>query len=298
MKQSNLLQGMAFLLLSQTTVGLNIVVTKYLLNSIHPLIFLAIRFSLAALILLPLHWFTAARQISLKAHFSKLTGKDWIFIFSQALCAGVLFNCLMVIGLHYTHANVAGIITSVLPAIIALMCWAVLGEKISVQKSFCILFATLGLMIIAYDKFGQSNKSGTFLGNFFVFLSLIPEAAYYVLCKLRSNQLPTLLISSLLNGINAILLLPALFLIPWDPFSIQLSSWLILILIGLTTGLFYVFYFIGVQWVDSIMISLSTAMMPVATVIIAWIFLGEKLSLLQTAGMSLVILSIFLYTKK
>lgn len=298
MKNSYLLQGMIFLALAQAMVGLNIVTSKLLLSSIPVLLLLTIRFILATLILLPLHWTTPARQFSVKDHFLKLRAKDWYFIFAQALSAGVLFNSLMLTGLNYTDANIAGIITSALPAIIAIMSFIILGEKISAQKSLCILFATAGLIIIGYDKLRGTGASHSFLGDSIILLSLLPEAAYYILCKLHSNRLPIFLISALLNGINAILLLLILLFTHWGPLSINAVDWFILFIIGLSSGLFYVFWFIGAERVDGMMASLSTAIMPVATVIIAWIILGEQLTLLQLVGMGLVILSIFIYARR
>ena len=89
-----------------------------------------------------------------------------------------------------------------------------------------------------------------------------------------------------------------MFFFHWDTLSVDSISWLILFVLGLSSGLFYVFWFIGSQWVDGILASLSTAVMPVATVIIAWILLGEHLTELQSAGMGLVILSIAIYAKR
>jgi hypothetical protein len=85
MKKDNFLNGMAFLVLSQFMVGINIVSSKFLLSSTPILFLLVIRFLLAALILLPLHWTTSARQLSIKEHFSQLAVRDWKFIFAQAL---------------------------------------------------------------------------------------------------------------------------------------------------------------------------------------------------------------------
>ena len=298
MKKNYFIQGIVLLILAQTMVGINIVTSKLLLSSIPILFLLAIRFALATVILLPLHWLTPARKITVKKHFSSIQQKDWIFIFAQALSAGILFNCLMLLGLNYTDANVAGIITSALPAIIAIMSWLILGETISAKKSLCVGFATLGLIVIAYDKLRGIGATHSLLGDSIVLLSLLPEAAYYVLCKLHSNRLPVFLTSALLNGINALLLLPAMFFFHWDTLSVDSISWLILFVLGLSSGLFYVFWFIGSQWVDGILASLSTAVMPVATVIIAWILLGEHLTELQSAGMGLVILSIAIYAKR
>jgi drug/metabolite transporter (DMT)-like permease len=298
MKKIGFTEGLIFLALAQVMVGINIVTAKMLLSSLPVLVILTIRFILASLVLLPLHWATPARKVSIKAHFSKLRSRDWRFIFAQALSAGILFNCLMLSGLSYTDANVAGIITSALPAIIAIMSWLILGEKISAQKALSVVFATLGLLIIAYDKLSGIGLAHSFLGDFIVLLSLLPEAAYYVLCKLYPNKLPIFLTSALLNGINAVLILPALFLVPWVPSNISMTSWFILMIIGISSGLFYVFWFLGAQRVDGIMASLSTAIMPASTVILAWMVLNEQLSLLGFAGMALVILSILLYARR
>ena len=295
---STFLQGLLFLILAQTMVGLNIVSSKYLVSSLPLLFMLALRFALAAVILLPLHWLTPARQLSIRQHFSKLSKRDWFFILAQTLSAGVLFNCLMLLGLHYTDANVAGIISSALPATIALMSWLLLGEKISAKKSLCIVFATLGLIIIAYDKLTTLGLNHSFLGDFIILLSLLPEATYYVLCKLHPNRLPVFLVSSLINGINALILLPLLAFSPWNPLTLSAYNWFILVVLGLSSGLFYVFWYFGSQRVDGIMASLSTAIMPIATVLLAWLILGEQLTLLQAVGMGLVILSIAIYARR
>ncbi len=298
MKKNEFLKGLLFLTLAQSMVGINIVISKFLLSSIPVLIILAIRFALATFILLPLHWCTPAKQLSIKMHISNLKARDWMFLIGQALCAGVLFNCLMLAGLNSTDANVAGIITSALPAIIAVMSWLILGEKISAQKGLCVAFATAGLIVIGYGKLHGVGISHSFLGDSIVLLSLLPEAAYYILCKLYSNRLPLFLTTALLNGINALLLLPAVFLMTWDPSQITAASWFILFVIGLSSGLFYVFWSMGAQRVDGVMASLSTAVMPVATVILAWVILGEQLSRIEFAGMALVIFSIVLYARR
>jgi drug/metabolite transporter (DMT)-like permease len=84
----------------------------------------------------------------------------------------------------------------------------------------------------------------------------------------------------------------------WEPNNISIATWLILFIIGLSSGLFYVFWFIGAKQVDGIMASLSTAIMPIATVILAWIILHEQLTGLELMGMGLVLFSIILYARR
>lgn len=300
------LQGLLFLVLAQIMVGVSIVFSKYVLASLPVLFVLTIRFSLATLILLPLHGLSSAsKEHSLSFYFSQLTSRDWFFIIAQGLCAGILFNFFMLWGLDYTDANVAGIITSALPAIIALMSWLILGEKISGKKLICVLFASLGLVVIACDKLSGSmvstsgSASHSFFGDSMVLLALLPEATYYILCKMHSNALPVFLISALLNGLNAVLLWIVLIFSSWAGFHLPSTmEWIILIILGLSAGLFYVFWYFGYKQVDGVMASLSTAIMPVATVLIAWLFLGEQLSLGQGAGMLMILFSIAIYAKR
>lgn len=292
-------KGMTFLILAQIMVGINIVSSKYLLSSIPILFLLTTRFILATAILLPLHWLTPAKAFSVRYHFAQMNKNDWFFIFAQALTAGIIFNFLMLLGLHHTDANVAGIITSTLPVIIAVMSWMILGEKISAKKSIAVFIATIGLLVIAYDKWQGIGATHSFIGDFIVLLSLFPEAVYYVLCKLHPNRLPVFLTSALLNGINAILMLASLlFFSSSSNISIPIEDWFLLFTLGLSSGLFYVFWLFGCQRVDGVMASLSTAVMPVSTVILAWAFLGEQLTTIQFSGMTLVIFSIGLYAKR
>lgn len=297
MRKNSFIQGVICLALAQIMVGLNIVVSKGLFPYFPVLILLEIRFLLATFVLLPLHWVTPKKH-ALKCYFADLKRRDWSFIIAEALCAGTLFNIFMLTGLNYTDANISGIIASALPALIALMSWVFLRETISSQKLFCIIFATLGLLVIAYDKFHGLNAEHSFFGDGIVFLSLLPEASYYILCKVYTNRLPVFLTSALLNGINALLLLPVFFVIHWNPASINIVTWLRLFLIGISSGLFYVFWFIGAQKVDGIMASLSTGIMPIATVVLARVILGEELTSFAMLGMGLVLFSIMFYAKK
>jgi drug/metabolite transporter (DMT)-like permease len=292
------LQGIILLALAQTLVGFNIVVSKYLLAYIPPLVLLEIRFLLATLILLSLHWISPAGQKKMKVYFGELSPRDWLYLISQSLCAGILFNGLMLTGLHYTDANVGGIITSALPAITAFFSWLILNESISTQKVFCIIFATIGLLGIALEKIHGVASLHTFLGDGLILLAMVPEATYYIICKKYKNRLPLFLTSVVLNSINAVILFPTCFIFDWHPMRINPLLWLAAFLTGLSSGLFYVLWLRGTERVDGMMASLSTGWISISTTLLAWIILGERLSPIELTGMSMVMFSIFLYARR
>lgn len=280
-------------------VGINIVGTKYLVPTVPILFILTARFLFAAVVLFLLHWLTDHHRRPVQRHLEKLSKKDWIYLIAQALTAGVLFNCFMILGLRYTNANVAGIITSALPAIIAVMSWVILKEQFSRKKSLCVGLATIGLIIIGMDKLLGGIAHQSILGNLLIVLSLIPEAGYYILSKMHSNPLPIFLVSAVINSINALVLLPILLLqMNWHILHLASFDWLVLIIISIGSALFFVFWYLGSSRVDSVMASLSTAVMPIATVVVAWAALGEVITFMQFMGMALVMASIFAYTLK
>lgn len=297
--QSHNLGAYLFLILAQVMVGINIVSSKYLVASVPFLFILSLRFILAAIILFSLHLLTDHHTQFFQRHFEKLNKKAWVYILLQAITAGVLFNCLMLLGLRYTNANIAGIITSGLPAIIAVMSWIVLKEHFTRKKSLCVGLATIGLLIISGDKFVGGAAHQSMLGNLLVLLSLLPEAAYYVLSKMYVSPLPVFLLSAVINSVNALIMLPFLLCyMDWSTLHLVAFDWLILVMISFSSALFFVCWYLGSYRVDGVMASLSTAIMPIATVMIAWAALGEMITLVQLLGMGLVVASIFVYALK
>lgn len=297
MAHSQNLKNYSYLALAQLMVGINIVGSKFLAPSVSILFLLTIRFCLSTLLLLTLHFLISNKESVPTCKLSDLTRKDWGFIAAQALTAGIFFNFLMIWGLQYTDANLAGIITSALPALTVLMSCLVFRQKFTSKIALCIGFATLGLIVIGVDKLNNGfEMQNSFLGILIILLALIPEASYYVISKWHSNRLPIFLLSALLNGINAVILIP-IFLLQTHLHleNPTLAQWLVLIIIGVVSGLFYVFWYLGSTKVEAVKASLSTALMPIATVIMAWLFLGELISFTQLVGMSLVILSIIFY---
>ena len=290
------MEAYLFLILAQVMVAISVVGSKYLISSSISILFILVtRFSLATAVLLPLHHLCNG-STTIRSHLEKLNQKDWVVILAQALSAGVFFNFLMLLGLDYTDANVAGIIMSTLPALIAILSFMVLKERLSIKKCFSIGLATLGLLVISSNTFSTPHIKHSLVGNFIIFLALLPEASYYILSKLQPNKLPIFLMAALMNGINAILLLPiALIHENWH-LHLSMIQWVILVVVSVASGLFYVFWYAGSHKTDGITASLSTALMPIATVTVAWLTLGETVNVIQLAGMGLVMASIVTYT--
>lgn len=284
-----------FLLIAQAMVGLSIVVSKDLLLTMSPLAIMTVRFGIAALFLLSMHALVGRKS---KRVFRDMRAKEVALIVGQSLCAGALFNLFMLMGLHYTSASVAGIITSALPAIIALLSLIILREKLSLVTGFCITTAVLGLVVINLPNLTASSGN-SLLGDALILLSLLPEAVYYILSKYQNNRIPVFLLAAMMAGINVpVFILMGLVSHQAIWVSMTLSQFETLCVLAFSSAAFYVFWTWGSAGIRGTEAALTTAFMPIATLLIAFVYLHETISALQFAGMLLVMASIVLNAKR
>jgi drug/metabolite transporter (DMT)-like permease len=71
-------------------------------------------------------------------------------------------------------------------------------------------------------------------------------------------------------------------------------AWLALV----NTAFGYILYFHALKTLQALEMNAMLNLTPLGTVALAWLFLGERLSLAQSAGMLIVILGIFLVQRR
>lgn len=286
-----------YLALAQSMVGYSIVGSKYLVNHIDYFHLLAIRFAVGTLVIYSI---AKIMHPKIKFDYRVLTRTDWFFMGLQALTAGFFFNILLLLGLKYTSATIAGILTSTLPAIIFIFSFIFLKEKLTRSKLECILLAMIGLAFINYkNMIAHHHTSGsTLIGNLIVMLALIPEASFYIVVKIHRSPLPPAVSGTWIMLINALSFLPmALFRQDLsDLVALDMTDLMLIATLGGSSGMFYVFWSLGAKQVETSTASLFTAVMPISTLLIARVALGETLGWFQILGMGFIIFSIFVST--
>ncbi len=284
-----------FLFLAQLCVGVNIVFSKGLTSHINPFIIMTIRFTVASLFM-SLLLIRSGERKRWDFHLSLL---DWSVMLVKGVGAGLFFNWLMLTGLSLTNANSAGLITSLLPAIIVCLNVLLFKQKLTSKMVTALMISVAGLILINFESFGADNRYALW-GNILVFVSLLPEGLYYTLSKYYPvSKIPPITNSICLTLSNLPLLLVIIFFIPhtaWDAITVY-DVW-IMILVGIAAGLFFLFWQTGVEKVDPAYAALATAFMPLSTVFLAWIILGEGLTVTKSIGMFFVILSILHYARQ
>lgn len=288
------------LILAQCFIGSNIVIAKYLLQTFPTPLLLGFRFLTAFLVLTTL-CVLHKTKVTVNKNGAPLTRQDWLTLFLQALCAGFLFNFLMISGLHYTSASTASIITSTTPAAIAIFSFLFLKEKIKRHQLIAISMAVIGLIILSLGKPYEVNFLQSLRGDVLIFLAVLPEALFTVIAKWHGAHVKPLVMALIVSLFNTLLFLPFIVMgvAHFDLTTVTSWQWFLVFIYGLSGGaLFYIFWYRGLEHVSGTTAALFTTVMPISAALFAIIFLNETLSNSALVGMFFVILSIFIGTKK
>lgn len=288
------------MVIAQVGVGLSVVVSKLLMkDGVSVATQLEGRFVFCSFFLL-LNLVPVIIYKSRKGDVSEfslnLNKKQWLILIAQSLCGGVFFNLIMLAGLRYTTATMAGILTSTLPAILAILSFLILKERVGPQRIFAIFLAIVGVVVLHLDSIGSGSSKNALLGGFLIVLAMVPEGMYTILAKILGNVVNPLMQAFAINLVSSIIFFPAwMYYVGFDGMGhLNTSHFMNLALTGLLSYFFYYMWTAGVTKVQASVAAIFTGVMPIATTIGAIAMMGESFTLYDAAGMSFVLLSIFI----
>ncbi len=294
--------GYVSLTIAQVMIGVNVIIGKYLLDFIPVHMLMGLRFLVSAIGLSIAFKLSRGGWLSPYHPTGRLEKKDWILMALQGLCGGFLFNFFFIWGLDYTTATSAGIIGSSLPEIIALSAFFILKERMTLALGFAMLFAVAGILVISLDNtsaHGDGHSTGSYLGDFLIFVAMFPEAWYSILGKLIANRVRTLAAAVVANWFTVLLFAP----LAWPQvmtytWSVMTPFFCFLIIVGgLGSLLFFWLWPWGLKYVSATKASLFGGLMPVSTCLLAVVCLDEKFYVIEAVGISLVLLSLWMGSK-
>ena len=161
---------------------------------------ITLRFSLATLILAPI---LLARE-----GMPKVGRVDAATVGLQTLLGVVGFNLFLLFGLRYTTAGESGIVLGTTPAVIGLIAFLVLRERLSLSRSAGIALAVCGVAALSFAGDSDGRGPNPLLGNALVFGTVVCEALFSILGKMATARLRALTIATLVSLLGALSFLP------------------------------------------------------------------------------------------
>jgi drug/metabolite transporter (DMT)-like permease len=285
----------ACLAASMGIVGSYVALSKTLIL-IFPLFVLAgLRFGIAALAMVG--WVRSGTAEP------KLDARDRRLLFIESFFGNFLFSLLMLGGMALTSALAAGVIMAAMPAVVALLSWWWLGERIAPRVAAGIACAVGGIALVSLSRHFEAHSDSALgqalLGNLMLVGAVTCEAIYVVVGKKLAAKVSPKRISALINLWGLALIAP---FCVWqaqrfDFHGVGAAAWTLLVFYSLAASMITVWLWMtGLRHVPASQAGVFTVMLPVSTAAVGVLFLGEQFSSVQAAAYSLALAGVILAT--
>ncbi|WP_248723379.1 DMT family transporter [Seonamhaeicola sp. ML3] len=234
-----------------------------------------------------------------KGNSDKITGRDYIWVVIFGVIGYYLSSFFDFVGLTYIKASLERIILFIYPTIVLLINKVFLKQTINKVQVGAILLTYIGIIIAFGDEVSISG-SDIYLGGFFIVLSAVTYAAYlsgsgWLIPKFGVVKFTSyaMLVSCLCVFLHYLITNQA------DIFNLPTEVYVLGFLIAIfATVIPSYLVSASIKMINSSNFAVIAGFGPISTIILAAIFLSEKLTLLQLLGALIVISGILVVSMK
>ncbi len=279
-----------YMLLLTLMWAVNFSFVKIALLEFSPLAFNGLRMAFASLILVLFLLIT-------KQGFG-VPKKDIGKLVILGIIGNTVYQLLFIHGINLTTASNTSIIMAMTPASVALLSSLLKHEKIPWAGWFGIAISFVGFYLVI------AKQPGTFVfswenlkGDMMIFGGNLVWAVYTVFSKPLLGRITPLKWSSLTMAVGTVFYLP--FCVPafsrQDFGQISLKAWSMLVFSGLFALAFgYVVWYSSVKRIGNTKTVIYGNIVPIFTVIFAYIFISERIGLWQAVGAVIILAGVYL----
>ncbi|NOX15233.1 MAG: DMT family transporter [Epsilonproteobacteria bacterium] len=230
--------------------------------------------------------------------FSKLkfTKEDIKYIAIMTLFEPSMYFIFEAKALQNTSAAQAGMITSMMPLITAIGAGIVLKEVITKKVILGAILAVIGAIWLSISATSASNATNPLLGNTLEFFAMICGAGYAISSRHLSAKFSPLFLTAIQAFVGAFFFLP---LAIWEYNTIGMNItidsvlWTAYLGVVVTLGGYGMFNF-ALSRMEVAKASVYINLIPVFTVILAFLILGEKLKFVQIVASGIILSGVFI----
>lgn len=225
---------------------------------------------------------------------------DWKKLLFMGVCEPGFYFVFEALALSYTDASQAGMICALLPLMVVVAARFTLGERISRRTLSGFGLAIVGAVALSLAATPTETASNPLLGNFLEFMAMVCATGYMVTLKGLTPRYNPWFLTMIQAFIGSMFYFPLLFLPTTDlPTEFSLIGVLSIVYLGIfVTITAYGLYNYGMSKIPASQASAFINLIPVITLILGFIFLGERLNWIQYTASAVVIAGVFLSQDK
>lgn len=268
---------------------MNFPVIKVALAELHPLAFNALRFPLAALVL-----FVLVRRR--RGPGPPIRKEDWPLLFALGVLGNIGYQLLFIFGLDATLAGNAAILLATTPVWTTLFSSVLGHERPSVATWSGILATLVGMVLVVG---GGSRALGfeedSLVGDLMMIAAAVVWSAYTVGGRDLTRRYGALRVTgwTVWVGTVGLVAMGLPHLARTSLGEVSFLAWAGVAYAGVfALGVAYTLWYNGVRRLGSTATALYSNLVPVVALVAAWLWLGERPSLMQLAGAAAIIAGI------
>lgn len=251
------------------------------------------RWTGALIIVLPFGWGPVRRQWPLlRTH--------WRFIALMSIPSITVFNTFIYTALHTATTTNTVLINAMIPIFIGVIARVVFGARMARLQIAGVLLSLTGLtFIIFHGDWSMLRHLGFSKGDFWTLGAGLAWALYSVMLRLRPMEMDPLAF------LTALIVAGLVFLLPFYLWEFSIYGGFTLSAVNAASlgyvclfpsVLAYIFWNRGVDWVGANRAGIFLYLMPVFSILLASLLLGERLHLYHLPGIVLIFGGIALTT--
>lgn len=222
--------------------------------------------------------------------------QDIKYILLMALSEPCLYFIFEAKALVYTSASQAGMITTMMPLMTALGAWLFLKERISPRTCIGFAVAAAGALWLSLASTPSDHGPNPLLGNFLEFLAMACAAGYGLCLKKLTDRYKPIFLAFMQTFTGTLFYFPVLFF-PGTQLPTQIDPVAITAVVYLgavvTVGA-YGLYNVGVSRIPASQAASFVNLIPVITLIMSALVLGERFTGVQYMASGLVLAGVML----
>ncbi|GEC93127.1 hypothetical protein BBR01nite_54580 [Brevibacillus brevis] len=209
-----------------------------------------------------------------------------------------LFNLFMFWALERTDATNVGLLSTLNPVSIAIFSFLLMGDKIRPLQIVAMLVSFTGVLVVmTKGDFAHLSQLHFNTGDLWM-LAAVAMWGIYSVCARWAMKTVSPMMSTLYSGIFGVALM-----LPFNVTTFTISNtdwtfWLSLFYVGvMATVVSMVLWNIGVQKVGATSAGMFLNFNPIFTAILAFLLLGERMTIIQLLGSVIVIVGCYMFSR-
>jgi drug/metabolite transporter (DMT)-like permease len=262
--------------------GTSFAAIKVALGSFTPMTTMWLRMAVATLAFAPF-WTRVPRPEYRKG--------DWRLLAVAALCIPCLYYVAEGYAIQLTTSSQAGVISAIVPLLVAGGAWLFLREKLSWQGAVAIGLSLLGVAVLSLSGSAARSAPNPAIGNLLELLAMVAAAGSMLTIKHLSTRYDPWWLTGMQAAVGAVFFLPmAIASNPATWLAATPAAWLCVAYLGVFVSLgAFGLYNSALKALPASRAALSINMVPAVALLAGWLVLGESLNGVQLVACAVVI---------